>query len=40
VLGITAILAIGSVLVIAAYADESEAIRDIKAAHPEAIRTP
>jgi predicted protein tyrosine phosphatase len=38
--GIAAALTIGSVLVIAAYADESEAVRDIKAAQPESTPAP
>lgn len=40
VVGLAAILTIGAILVIAAYGDESEAVRDIKAAHPEAIPNP
>lgn len=40
VVGITAVLAIGGILVVAAYSDESQAIRDIKAAQPDSNRTP
>ena len=40
VVGIAAVLAIGGILVVAAYSDESQAIRDIKAAQPDSNRTP
>lgn len=40
VLGLAAVLAIGAILVVAAYSDESEAIRDIKAAQPESSPAP
>ena len=40
VVGLAAALTIGIVVVIAAYSDESEAIREIKAAHPEAKPAP
>jgi hypothetical protein len=40
VVGLAAVLTIGIVVVIAAYSDESDAIRDIKAAHPESNRAP
>ncbi|HEU5075654.1 MAG TPA: hypothetical protein VFU02_15785 [Polyangiaceae bacterium] len=35
VVGLAAVLTIGIVVVIAAYSDESDAVRDIKAAQPE-----
>jgi len=40
VLGLAAALVIGALLVVAAYSDESEAIRDIKAAQPESNPAP
>jgi len=40
VVGLAAVLTIGIVVVIAAYADESDAIREIKAAHPESNPAP
>lgn len=40
VVGLAAVLTIGIVVVIAAYSDESDAIREIKAAHPESNPAP
>lgn len=40
VVGLAAVLTIGIVVVIAAYSDESEAIREIKAAQPESNPAP
>ena len=38
VVGLAALLGIGAVIVMAAYADESDAIRQIKAAQPESAQ--
>ena len=40
VVGLAAVLGIGALVVMAAYSDESESIRQIKAAHPESIQQP
>jgi hypothetical protein len=38
VLGLAAVLGIGALVVMAAYSDESESIRQIKAAQPESAQ--
>ena len=38
VLGLAAVLGIGAIIVVAAYSDESDSIREIKAAHPESAQ--
>jgi hypothetical protein len=38
VVGLAAVLGIGALIVMAAYADESESVRQIKAAQPESAQ--
>lgn len=38
IVGLAAVLGIGALIVMAAYSDESESIRQIKASHPESLQ--